>query len=71
MTAQHVIATYIIETSLPLRHAAEVLPGEPYTGTFVRVERESDDLRTRFAAQVESLEEVPLTGASGGFAGLR
>ncbi|WP_127819384.1 RuBisCO large subunit C-terminal-like domain-containing protein, partial [Microbacterium sp. CPCC 204701] len=64
MTALHVVATYIIETSLPLPHAAEVLAGEQSTGTFVRVERESDDLRARFAAQVESLEEVPLTGAS-------
>ena len=27
MTAQHVVATYIIETSLPLQHAAEVLAG--------------------------------------------
>ncbi len=61
---QHVIATYVIETSLPLQHAAEVLAGEQSTGTFVRVERESDDLRARFAAQVESIEELPLTGAS-------
>ena len=51
VTAPHVIATYIIETSLPLEHAAEVLAGEQSTGTFVRVERESDDLRARFAAQ--------------------
>lgn len=64
MTAASVIATYIIETSLPLAQAAEVLAGEQSTGTFVRVERESDDLRARFAAQVESLEEIPLTGAS-------
>jgi ribulose-bisphosphate carboxylase large chain len=63
-TSQHVIATYIIETSLPLVHAAEVLAGEQSTGTFVRVERESDDLRARFAAQVESIDELPLTGAS-------
>jgi ribulose-bisphosphate carboxylase large chain len=64
MTTQHVLATYLIETSLPLQHAAEVLAGEQSTGTFVRVERESDDLRARFAAQVESIEELPLTGAS-------
>lgn len=64
MAAASVIATYIIETSLPLAHAAEVLAGEQSTGTFVRVERESDDLRARFAAQVESIEELPLTGAS-------
>ncbi|MEH3089363.1 MAG: RuBisCO large subunit C-terminal-like domain-containing protein [Microbacterium arborescens] len=64
MTAASVIATYVIETSLPLAHAAEVLAGEQSTGTFVRVERESDDVRARFAAQVESLDELPLTGAS-------
>ena len=44
----------MIETSLALRRAAEVLAGEQSTGTFVRVARESDDLRARFAAQVES-----------------
>ncbi|MCS3843565.1 RuBisCO large subunit C-terminal-like domain-containing protein [Microbacterium sp. AK031] len=64
MSAAHVVATYIIETSLPLRQAAEVLAGEQSTGTFVRVERESDDVRRQFAAQVESLDEIPLTGAS-------
>jgi ribulose-bisphosphate carboxylase large chain len=41
-----------------------VLAGEQSTGTFIRVARESDDVRARFAAQVESLEELPLTGAS-------
>lgn len=59
-----VVATYIIETSFPLLQAAEVLAGEQSTGTFVRVERETDELRARFAAQVESIEEIPLTGAS-------
>ncbi|MGW8482120.1 RuBisCO large subunit C-terminal-like domain-containing protein [Microbacterium sp. NPDC055903] len=63
-SAESVIATYIIETSLPLEQAAEVLAGEQSTGTFVRVERESDEVRARFAAQVESLTEIPLTGAS-------
>ncbi|WP_460573899.1 RuBisCO large subunit C-terminal-like domain-containing protein [Humibacter soli] len=64
MQNQYVTATYIIETSLPLRKAAEILAGEQSTGTFVRVERESDDVRARFAAQVVDLEELPLTGAS-------
>jgi ribulose-bisphosphate carboxylase large chain len=63
VSAAHVVATYHVETSLPLEHAAEVLAGEQSTGTFVRVERESDAVRARFAAQVESVEEVPLTGA--------
>lgn len=60
----HVIATYHIETSLDLRHAAEVLAGEQSTGTFVRVARESENVRARFAAQVEEIEELPLTGSS-------
>ncbi|WES63140.1 RuBisCO large subunit C-terminal-like domain-containing protein [Microbacter sp. GSS18] len=64
MSSQHVIATYHIETSLPLQHAAEVLAGEQSTGTFVRVARESDEVRARFAAQVESIEELEPTGAS-------
>ncbi|GAA4489774.1 RuBisCO large subunit C-terminal-like domain-containing protein [Microbacterium panaciterrae] len=70
-TPQHVIATYIIETSMPLLHAAEVLAGEQSTGTFVRVARESDDVRARFAAQVESVDELepsafaPLPGTIG------
>lgn len=62
MDSAHVIASYVIETSLPLRQAAEVLAGEQSTGTFIRVERESDDLRARFAAQVESLDELPVSG---------
>ena len=60
----HVVATYEIETSLDLRRAAEVLAGEQSTGTFVRVARESEALRARFAAQVDEIEELPLTGAT-------
>jgi len=62
--SSYVHATYEIETSLPLQQAAEILAGEQSTGTFVRVERETDDLRARFAAQVASLEELPLTGSA-------
>ncbi len=64
MSHEFVVATYDIETSLPLEHAAEVLAGEQSTGTFVRVERETDDLRARFAAQIEGIEELPPSGAS-------
>jgi len=64
MTSSQVIATYIIETSLPLQRAAEVLAGEQSTGTFVRVERESDDLRARFAAQIVDVEELPPSGSA-------
>lgn len=61
---EHVIATYEVETSLPLERAAEVLAGEQSTGTFVRVERETADLRARFAAQIDELTEVPRGEAS-------
>lgn len=64
MSSEHVFAHYEIETSMPLREAAEVLAGEQSTGTFVRVARESDELRSRFAAQIEAIEEIPLTGSS-------
>lgn len=64
VTDASVVATYAVETSLPLERAAEVLAGEQSTGTFVRVERESDDVRARFAARIDGIEELALTGAS-------
>lgn len=64
MSTQYVYATYIVETSMPLQKAAEVLAGEQSTGTFIRVERETDDVRARFAAQVEDVEELPLTASA-------
>ncbi|GAA1957283.1 RuBisCO large subunit C-terminal-like domain-containing protein [Microbacterium deminutum] len=62
--SEQVIASYVIETSLALQRAAEVLAGEQSTGTFVRVERETDDVRTRFAAQVHELTELDPTGGN-------
>jgi len=61
---EYVTATYIIETSQEIERAAEILAGEQSTGTFVRVARESDDVRARFAAQVTSIEELAPSGAS-------
>lgn len=58
MTAQRIHATYRIETSYPLEHAAEVMAGEQSTGTFVRVPGETDELRARFAARVERVTEL-------------
>ena len=63
-SGKHVIAVYQIETSLDLQQAAEILAGEQSTGTFVKVARESSDLRERFAAQIDAVEEIPLTGDS-------
>jgi ribulose-bisphosphate carboxylase large chain len=52
MSASEVVATYLVESYLPLAEAAEVIAGEQSTGTFVAVARETDELRARFAARV-------------------
>ncbi len=50
-------ARYWIETAFPLQEAAESMAGEQSTGTFVRVPGETDELRERHAARVESISE--------------
>ncbi|MFI5696365.1 RuBisCO large subunit C-terminal-like domain-containing protein [Kribbella sp. NPDC051586] len=59
---QHVTAVYELESAVPLDRAAEVIAGEQSCGTFVRVARESDDLRARHAARVTGIEELPPSG---------
>lgn len=59
-----VTASYIVESALPLRRAVEVLAGEQSTGTFVRVARESDEVRAEAAAEIGEIIELPLSGAS-------
>ncbi|HEV2441767.1 MAG TPA: ribulose-bisphosphate carboxylase large subunit family protein [Steroidobacteraceae bacterium] len=53
-----VCARYWIETARPLDEAAAVMAGEQSTGTFVRVAGETDELRERFGARIESLVEL-------------
>lgn len=53
-----IYALYRIETAYPLAQAAEILAGEQSSGTFVRVPGETDELRERHAARVESLQEL-------------
>jgi ribulose-bisphosphate carboxylase large chain len=55
---QRIVARYWIETAFPLQHAADVMAGEQSTGTFTRVPGETDELRERHAARVESIEEL-------------
>jgi ribulose-bisphosphate carboxylase large chain len=55
MAAERIRATYLIETPLPIDEAAQVLAGEQSSGTFVAVPGETDELRTRFGAKVESI----------------
>jgi ribulose-bisphosphate carboxylase large chain len=50
-------ATYLIETPLAPARAAEVLAGEQSSGTFVAVPGETEALRDRFRARVETIIE--------------
>jgi len=52
------IAHYLIETPLPVAQAAAVLAGEQSSGTFVEVPGETAELKQRFAARVEKVEEL-------------
>ena len=51
-----ITATYYIETPFAPEQAAAVLAGEQSSGTFVAVPGETEELKQRFAARVESVE---------------
>ena len=53
---ERITATYFIETPFAPEKAATVLAGEQSSGTFVAVPGESEELKQRFAARVESVE---------------
>ncbi len=60
-----ITANYWIETAFPLAQAAATMAGEQSTGTFLRTPGETDELRERYAARVESIEEgVPASEPS-------
>jgi len=52
---ERIRARYRIETALPPQQAAEIMAGEQSTGTFTRVPGETDELRERHGARVESV----------------
>jgi ribulose-bisphosphate carboxylase large chain len=56
-TFERVCATYLIETAFPLEAAAEGMAGEQSTGTFVRLQDETEELREAHGARVESIVE--------------
>jgi ribulose-bisphosphate carboxylase large chain len=58
MADERIIAEYLIETPLALEAAAESMAGEQSSGTFVRVPGETESLRARFSASVESIETL-------------
>ena len=55
MPREFIRATYWIETPEPVEKAAAALAGEQSCGTFVRVPGETDELRQRHLAKVESI----------------
>ena len=53
---ERITATYYIETPYAPEKAAAVLAGEQSSGTFVAVPGETEELKQRFAARVESVD---------------
>jgi len=60
---ERITAKYYIETPLAIEKAANVLAGEQSSGTFVAIPGETEELKQRFAARVESI--TPLDSVSG------
>jgi ribulose-bisphosphate carboxylase large chain len=60
---ERIRATYLIETPVEPAGVAEVMAGEQSCGTFARVEGETDALRGRARATVESVVELEPAGA--------
>jgi ribulose-bisphosphate carboxylase large chain len=64
-----IIATYRIETALPVEQAAEMIAGEQSSGTFLPVPGETEELKARARARVtrialrESVDRPSLPGA--------
>ncbi|HHY86547.1 MAG TPA: ribulose 1,5-bisphosphate carboxylase [Verrucomicrobia bacterium] len=54
---ERIVASYLIETPLPVEKAAAALAGEQSSGTFVAVPGETEELKQRFAARVERITE--------------
>ena len=67
---------YLLESVVPLSRAAEVIAGEQSCGTFTKLAQETDELKARCGARIESivpLDEVatpslPVAGGAGGVA---
>jgi ribulose-bisphosphate carboxylase large chain len=61
---ERITATYYIETPYTPEKAAAVLAGEQSSGTFVAVPGETEELKQRFAARVESVELLEIVNSS-------
>ena len=58
MTADRIYARYRIETAFDPLQAAEAMAGEQSSGTFVAVPGETPELKRRYGARVEHIEQV-------------
>ena len=58
MNRDTIRATYLVETPFEPAQVAEVMAGEQSCGTFTRVEGETDELRARARAIVDSVTEL-------------
>ena len=63
MPGDRLTAVYLLETPLDPANVADVLAGEQSSGTFLRVPGETDDLRARSRATVDSIEELESVAA--------
>lgn len=63
MAEERIVATYLMETALPVEEAADVVGGEQSSGTFVQVPGETADLRERFRARVEAVQVLETVAA--------
>src|SRR5215510_2343953 len=61
--SDRIYAKYWIETAFPPRDAAEVMAGEQSSGTFVKVPGETEELKQRYAARVERIDELDFASA--------
>lgn len=58
MYERNISARYLIETSQPLEMAAAMLAGEQSSGTFLPTPGETEELKSKHGATVDSIEEV-------------
>ncbi|MBL8215701.1 MAG: ribulose-bisphosphate carboxylase large subunit family protein [Bryobacterales bacterium] len=58
MSPDRIYAKYWVESAFPLQKAVEVMAGEQSSGTFIKVPGETEELKNRHAARVESLTEL-------------
>lgn len=58
MSSDRILAKYLIETPYTLDHAASVIAGEQSCGTFVSVPGETQALKEKYGASVETIEPL-------------